>query len=39
MARRKKGRKGSAVNVKGYSYMRKGHRVTVKGYRRKRPKR
>lgn len=26
--------RGSAVSVKGYSYMRKGKRVTVKGYRR-----
>ena len=34
-----KKRKGRAVRVSGYSYMRKGHRVTVKGYRRKKPKR
>jgi len=26
--------RGSAVRVKGFSYMRKGKRVTVKGYRR-----
>lgn len=35
----KKRRKGRAVSVKGYSYVRKGRRVTVKGYRRKKPKR
>ena len=37
----KKGGKqrGSAVGVKGYSYMRKGKRITVKGYRRGRPSR
>lgn len=32
--KRKGKQKGSAVRVKGYSYMRKGKRVTVKGYRR-----
>ena len=29
--------KGSAVRVKGYSYMRKGKRVTVGGYRKGKP--
>ena len=29
--------KGSAVSVKGYSYMRKGKRITVKGYRKGKP--
>ena len=29
--------KGSAVSVKGYSYIRKGKRVTVKGYRKGKP--
>jgi len=42
MAKLKKGKmkgkqKGSAVGVKGFSYMRKGKRVTVKGYRRGKP--
>ena len=31
-------KRGHAVRVKGYSYMRKGKRVTVKGYGRKKPK-
>ena len=35
MARKRRGRKGGSVHVKGYSYMRKGHRVSVKGYNRK----
>jgi len=35
---RKRGRKGSAVRVHGYSYMRKGKRITVHGYGRKKPK-
>ncbi len=26
--------RGSAVRVKGFSYMKKGKRITVKGYRR-----
>lgn len=34
----KRGRKGSAVRVKGYSYVRKGKRITVRGYGRKKPK-
>jgi len=29
--------RGSAVSVKGFSYMRKGKRVTVRGYRRGKP--
>ena len=29
--------KGSAVRVKGYSYIRKGKRVAVKGYRKGKP--
>lgn len=29
--------RGSAVRVKGYSYIRKGKRITVKGYRRGKP--
>ena len=46
-ARKKKGtllkgkkegaQRGSAIGVKGYSYMRKGKRITVKSYRRGRP--
>ncbi len=35
---RKKGRKGSAVRVKGYSYTRHGKTVHVTGYSRKKPK-
>ena len=38
MARRRKGRKGTAVKVKGYSQNRKGKLVRVKAYSRKRPK-
>lgn len=33
----KQKRRGSAVSVKGYSYMRKGKRINVKGYRRGNP--
>ena len=39
MARRKKGRKGTAVKVGGYTMHRKGKTIRVKGYSRKRPKR
>lgn len=35
---RKRGRKGTAVNVKGYTMKRKGKLIRVKGYRRKKPK-
>lgn len=35
---RKRGRRGSSVRVKGYSYVRHGKGITVKGYGRKRPK-
>ena len=38
MARKKRGRKGGAVGVKGYSYVRKGKRIHVTGYRRKKAK-
>jgi len=29
--------RGSAVKVKGYSYVRNGKRITVKGYRKGKP--
>jgi len=35
---KKRGRKGGAVHVKGFSYMRKGKRIRVPGYNRKKPK-
>jgi len=35
----KRGRKGTAVKVSGYTMKRKGKSITVKGHSRKKPKR
>ena len=35
---KKRGRKGTAVKVKGYSFTRHGKKVVVDAYTRKRPK-